>query len=217
MKDFPVFTTEHGVASLVLKEIPYQGAAYITLRDSLEPELLLEECLQFCKLCGAERVYATGHEILEKRPLYTAMWQMRCLKDRLPDTDAALWPVQDSTVSRWQALYNEKVVKLPNGAWMSQKDAEQMLQKGDGYFVHRGQQLLGIGRASGQTLDFLAAFQPGAGEDVVCALAHALTGDDAVLTVASTNEKAINLYQRLGFVKNQELSRWYVVAESEKK
>ena len=50
MKDFPVFTTEHGVASLVLKEIPYQGAAYITLRDSLEPELLLEDCLQFCRL-----------------------------------------------------------------------------------------------------------------------------------------------------------------------
>ena len=42
MKDFPVFTTEYGVASLILKEIPYQGTAYITLQDSLEPEKLLE-------------------------------------------------------------------------------------------------------------------------------------------------------------------------------
>ena len=34
MKDFPVFTTENGVASLILKEIPYRGEAYIHLRDS---------------------------------------------------------------------------------------------------------------------------------------------------------------------------------------
>ena len=43
MKDFPVFTTENGVASLVLKEIPYRREAYITLRDSRTPEALLEE------------------------------------------------------------------------------------------------------------------------------------------------------------------------------
>ena len=78
MKDIPVFATEYGVASLVLKEIPYLGAAYVTVQDSLEPEKLLEECIGFCRACGAERVCATGHPALEKRPLYTAMWQMRC-------------------------------------------------------------------------------------------------------------------------------------------
>jgi hypothetical protein len=35
MRDIPMFTTEYGVASLVLKEIPYQAAAYITIQDSL--------------------------------------------------------------------------------------------------------------------------------------------------------------------------------------
>ena len=58
MKDFPVFTTENGVASLVLKEIPYRRCAYIILRDSLEPEALLAECISFCRACGAERVFA---------------------------------------------------------------------------------------------------------------------------------------------------------------
>jgi hypothetical protein len=61
MRDFPVFNTEYGVASLVLKEIPYQGVAYIVVRDTLEPEKLLKECVDFCRVCGAEAVYATGH------------------------------------------------------------------------------------------------------------------------------------------------------------
>ena len=34
MKDFPFFTTEYGVASLVLKEIPYKEESYIILRDA---------------------------------------------------------------------------------------------------------------------------------------------------------------------------------------
>ena len=63
MKDFPMFTTEYGVASLVLREIPYRGEAYITIQDSLEPEKLLEECISFCRICGAEAVYAKGHKL----------------------------------------------------------------------------------------------------------------------------------------------------------
>jgi len=32
MRDIPVFTTQYGVASLVLKEIPYKKRAHITLQ-----------------------------------------------------------------------------------------------------------------------------------------------------------------------------------------
>ena len=56
MKDFPVFTTENGVASLILKEIPYRGEAYIHLRDSQNPKTLLEECVSFCAACGADKI-----------------------------------------------------------------------------------------------------------------------------------------------------------------
>lgn len=211
MKDIPVFATEYGVASLVLKEIPYLGAAYVTVQDSLQPEKLIEECTDFCRACGAERIYAKGHPALEGRPLYTAMWQMRCGVDALPDTDAALWPVQEKTVKQWQQIYNEKVRRVPNGAWMTDGDAVEMLQKGDGYFVHRGEVLLGIGRASRDTIDWVASVVPGAGRDVVLALSHAITAETAVLTVASANNKAAKLYESLGFVKNRELSKWYQI------
>ena len=38
MRNIPVFTTEFGVASLILKEIPYKGTAYVRLQSSLYPE-----------------------------------------------------------------------------------------------------------------------------------------------------------------------------------
>lgn len=209
MKDIPVFATEYGIASLVLKEIPYQSAAYVTVRDSLEPERLLEECIGFCRACGADRIYATGHSELESRPLYTAMWQMQCSLGALPDTDAALWPVQENTLKQWQQIYNDKVRNLPNGAWMTDADARKMIEKGDGYFIHRGETLLGIGRASGDTIDWVASLQPGAGRDVLLALSHAITEETVLLTVASVNIKAVKLYENLGFLKNKELSRWF--------
>lgn len=211
MKDFPVFTTEYGVASLVLREIPYQGCAYVTIRDSLEPEKLLAECVSFCRICGAEAVYASGHESLSSYPLHTALWEMRCLTSELEDTDAALWPVQAETLEQWRGIYNEKVVKVPNGAWMTERDAQQMLAKGEGYFVHRGETLLGIGKVSGAALEWVAAVRPGAGRDVVCALAHGVTEEMVSLTVASNNTKAVGLYESLGFVRAREFSRWYCV------
>ena len=211
MKDIPVFTTEYGVASLVLKEIPYQGMAYVIIRDSLEPEELLAECAAFCRVCGAEKVFAAGHEILESRPFHTAMWEMRCDTAAIADTDAALRPVQEQTVERWREIYNQKVRSVPNGAWMTEVDGREMLKKGDGYFIHRNGELLGIGRASAEMIDWVAAVKSGAGRDVVCALAHALTGDTAVLTVASENQKAVRLYESLGFLKTAEIARWYVL------
>ena len=36
MRDFPIFTTEFGVSSLILKEIPYRGEAYMRIRDVSE-------------------------------------------------------------------------------------------------------------------------------------------------------------------------------------
>lgn len=209
MRDFPVFTTEYGVASLVLKEIPYQGVAFVIIRDSLEPEKLIGECADFCRVCGAEEIYATGHEVLEKYPFFTAMWEMRAMVSALPETDAALWPVQENTLAAWREIYNRKVRQVPNGAWMTDTEGKRMIEKGDGYFIHRGEKLLGIGRAGGGTIDWVASVQPGAGAEVVAALGHLLSEDSVVLTAASTNEKAVRLYERLGFVRTREISRWY--------
>ena len=148
LKDIPLFDTESGIASLVLREIPYTSRAYVTLRSSQTPQALLRECVEFCRMCGAEEIYATGHPLLEQYPLHTTILELRCAVDALPESDGLLFPVQEQTVEGWREIYNEKMKNVPNAAWMSVADAREMLQKGDGYFVHRAGKLLGIGRAS---------------------------------------------------------------------
>ena len=78
MRDIPIFTSEYGAAGLVLKEIPYQQTAYITIHASEDPEKLIEECVSFCRACGAERIYASGHEDLEVFPFHRSVIRMRC-------------------------------------------------------------------------------------------------------------------------------------------
>ena len=206
-----MFTTEYGVASLILREIPYQQTAYIRMQSSLEPEKLLQECISFCRVVGAEKIFAMGDPCLEAYPFHTAMYRMVCQKDSLGDTDAALWPVQEETASEFQRIFNRKAPSIPNGAWMTDQDTREMLCTGEGYFVHRGDQLLGIGRVFGGEMRFVASVSAGAGCDVVRALCHAATEETVELTVASENKKAMDLYQRLGFVVVEELSRWYRV------
>ena len=211
MRDFPMFTTEFGVASLFLREIPYRGRAHIKIQSSLDPEKLLEECLSFCRMCGAEWCDAAGDPYLEKYPLITALWAMACPHSRIGQTDATLAPVTEQTLQQWLDLYNERMADIPNAAYLDSRAGRQMLEEGDGYFVYHQDQLVGIGKAKGDFIDTVISLQPGAGETVVQALCAALEGDEVRLWVASANTRALRLYDRMGFEKVKELSRWYRV------
>lgn len=211
MKDIPVFTTEHGAASLFLREIPYRKRAHIKLQSTQDPEKLLEECVSFCRACGAEWIDAAGNEYLAKYPLITALISMTRDKASLPETDACLFPVTEKTVQQWLDIYNERMADVPNAAFMDSADGRELLKTGDGYFVHRDSRLLGIGKASGDFIDAVISLVPGMGETVVLALASILTGDTVRLMVASANTRAVRLYERMGFIPVKELSRWYRV------
>lgn len=211
VKDIPVFDTEHGVASLFLREIPYRQRAHIKIQSSQDPQKLLEECVAFCRMCGAEWCDAAGHEYLERYPLITALFYMTRDRESLPQTDACLFPVTEDTVTEWVRIYNERMADVPNCAWMDSADGKAMLKAGDGYFIHRDGKLLGIGRASGEMIDTVISVQPGMGETVVLALASLLSSDVVKLLVAEANTRAVRLYERMGFIKTREVSRWYRV------
>lgn len=209
MKDIPLFTTEYGVASLTLREIPYRQRAYIKIQSASEPEKLLAECIGFCRACGAEQIDAAGSDVLEQYPLITPMWLMICDRERIGQTDACIFPMTEQTVQRWLELYNQRMADVPNAAYLDSKDGKEFLENGDCYFVHRNGKLLGIGKAAEDYIDIVIAAEPSMGETVVQALSNALTGETVRVVVAGANVRAVRLYERMGFVRTKEIIRWY--------
>lgn len=209
MKDFPMFTTEFGIASLTLREIPYQGEAFIIIQDTQQPEELLQECVSFCRMCGAEKIYARGHEITEQYPLHCIVYEMRGTA-RVDETKVEnLWPVTEETIGQWRQLLNERMRNVDNAGTLEKKGEQEILDSGGAYFVHHSGELLGAGWLAGNELLLVASCKLGAGERVCHTLFSLVPDQQIKLDVVSTNEKAIRLYEKLGFVRTAEHRRWY--------
>ena len=213
MRDFPIFTTDYGVSSLVLKEIPYRQEAYIHIQDCQEAFFSehLAECVSFCRMCGAELIFAKGHEKLSQYPFYTSVYQM-CGKAWVDEEKlASLFPVTEATVGQWRRIYNKGMQTVDNAGTLEARDEKRIVDSGSAYFVHRSGELLGIFWLEDNKLLAIVAAQKGAGETVMHTLMSLREGQCMTLEVASTNERAIRLYEKAGFLKTAELSRWYRV------
>ena len=211
MKDFPMFTTEYGIASLTLREIPYRGEAYILIQDTQQPEELLAECISFCRICGAEKIYARGHEILEAYPLHCTVYEMKGQARVEAEKVENRWPVTEETVGEWRELMNGKMRSVDNAGTLEKKGEREILDKGGAYFVHHEGELLGAGWLAENELLLVAACKAGAGEGVCHTLFSRIPDQDVMLDVASTNSRAIRLYEKLGFIRTAEHRRWYKV------
>lgn len=213
VKDIPMFTTEFGVASLVLAEIPYRQEAYIRLR-SVQPGKLPEmiaECVSFCRMVGAERIYAAGHEDLEEYPLKAAILDMK--GDALVDWNKVenIFPVTEQTFDRWREVCNTRMADVDCAATITAADEKKVLASGGAYFVHHEGELLGTGWMEEEKLLLICSVKPGAGERVMHTLMSLVEGSRIRLEVASTNVRAIRLYEQMGFIAVGEVSRWYRV------
>ena len=211
MKDFPVFTTEYGVASLILREVPYRQEAYIHIQASREPGELLKECVSFCRMVGAEKIFARGHEYLESYPLHCVIYEMRGQASVDEAQVEHLWPVTEQTVGKWRTMMNERMAPVDNAGTLESRNEKDIVGSGGAYFVHRDGELLGGGWIINGELLQVASFQPGAGERVMHTLMSTMPGQELKLDVVSTNARAIRLYEKLGFIRTKELRRWYRV------
>lgn len=204
MKDIPVFSTDWGVASLILKEILYRGIAYVKVQDVQPGQIraLCQECGDFCRAAGADRVIALGHGDLEgEYPLYASVWNMSLALSQEQTSPACLFPVTEQTVGRWREIYNTRMTGVDFAVTQTKWDEANILSSGGAYFVHDQGQCLGIGWMEGNKILALASVRPGAGETVLRALCTLVPGDRVELQVASTNHRAIRLYEAMGFVK----------------
>lgn len=211
MKNIPVFTTDWGVASLILKEIPYKQIAYVKIQDVQPGHIreLCDECVQFCRAVGADTVIASGHPDLDCYPYFASVYEMRLSGFDRSLTDACLFPVTEQTVGKWRQIYNEKMAQVDFAVTMTAFDEKEIVSSGGAYFVHREEKLLGIGWMNGSELMAVAAVIPGMGEIVTRTMMTIADSDCVWLQVASTNDRAKRLYERMGFLVTGEKNRGY--------
>ena len=216
MRDFPVFTTDFGVSSLILREIPYRQEAYIHIQD-VQPDGLsehLRECASFCRMAGAERIFASGHMDLQAYPQHMSVLEMQGTAWADPQKLEHLFPVTEQTVSGWRSLMNERLRGVDNAATLTASDEKKILQSGGAYFVHHEGELLGAGWLEDTRLLLVAAAKPGAGEQVMHTLMSLVEGARITIEVASTNTRALRLYEKLGFLTVRNVLQWYDVSEA---
>lgn len=211
MRDIPLFETEFGTAGLVLNQIPCSGNAYIHMIAPVQFSELLDECVGFCKAAGAERIYACGDENVKSFPHYTDVIRLTCSLEMIEDTDACLLPVTEETCEQWRRMYNERMAGVDNAAVLTTFTCRKLVKDKGAYFVHKDGEVLGIGVAYGEKIDAIASIIPGQGANVLKALCHALSGPMVNVEVASTNNPAVRLYEKLGFLPVEIIRSWHRV------
>ena len=165
---------------------------------------------EFCRMCGAERILAQGHPELEGYKVHCSVLQMRLAVPAM-EPPAMVFPVTEATVRRWREIYNRRMEGVDNAATLTAFDEKRIVASGGACFVHDCGRLLGIGWMEENALLCLASVEPGTGERVLRTLLTLSDGGSVSLQVASTNTRAIRLYERLGFVTVGETEKWHQI------
>ena len=217
MKDIPIFTGQFGIATLILREIPHKRWAYVMIRSAREGKLeaLLEECGQFCRMAGAERVLATADEPLTFLPHVHDMLELTCDRAALPPLEAPveLVPVDGENWAQFRRIYNALFREIPNAVTYTENDLPRILEQGRAYLAVEGGQAVGIGVCQNRELSAIGVLPEfrGMGTRLALTLLASMPGETITLRVSSSNGPALGLYEKLGFRRSRVLSRWYLL------
>ncbi len=217
MKNIPVFTSSYGIATLILREIPWNRTAYVLIQSVWNDQkaALLEECKGFCRAVGAEQIYASWElEALPAEPAWE-MWRMSRKKAGLPRSEkpAALEALTKGNSGEYLRIYNACFRQVPCAASYDQTSLEPLygeevawLAKVDGVYA-------GVAEISKTGLEGIAVLPEyrGLGYELALAVLPMVPSAELRLKVASTNLRAISLYERLGFTQTGVEKRWWML------
>ena len=193
MKDIPVFSCPDGIATLILREVPFRGEGYILVRGVFGTlEGLLAECAGFCRAAGAERLFAAGEADFSGYPAAIRILERSAPRESLRE-------------------YNARFRAVPAAESCSPAEERALAAGGEALWIWDGAERIGLGRVRGGELLAVAALLPGAGERCVRALAAQCAGPEVRLTCAEENTRAMRLYDRLGFSRGVEERVWFSI------
>lgn len=216
MNNIPVFMSQGGTATLVLREIPHKQTAYILLLTVENLPLLVSECTAFCRECGAETcvVSARDPEVsLGPDPDY-CIYRMQVEKAALPPAGDrfTLIPLAPENEDLYISLYNRCFRAVTNAVTYDRTHIQRIRREAQQAFLA---QIDGVPCGMGElhenelaAVGLLPEYR-GMGRDLVLSLLHRCPGPELTLTVASDNSRAMALYKRLGFTVSGVESKWY--------
>lgn len=219
MNNIPVFTAQGGTATLILREIPISGKAYILLRTVLpgQAENLAAECASFCKMCGAEEIFASWEDgdLPFLAPAYD-IYLLHVAKSALPEGKPVhLVPMTPENDAIYQRIYNRCFSSVSHALSYDRGQIARIYREHQRAFLalDENERPYGIGELHGDELAAIAVLPKyrGRGMDLAISLLHLCPGEDLHVTVASDNEAAMRLYEKLGFHLGGVESKWYVV------
>ena len=214
MKDIPMFTGTHGLASLALRDISATGRAYVVVRAvwNGQTEAFLRECKDFCRAVGAEEIYASyGKEELSAQPVYQ-MLAMEREKEGLPEgRPVELEPLTKENGQVFLEIYNSCFRDVIGASVYGKEDLTRLYDTDCGFLAKKEGVYAGIAEISKAGLESIAVLPQyrGLGYDLALAVLPMIPRKTLRLKVASTNQRAIALYERLGFAVVETLDRWW--------
>lgn len=215
MKNIPVFTSSYGIATLILREIPWNRTAYVLVRSVWNDQkaALLEECRGFCRAVGAEQIYAAWE--LEDLPAEPA-WEMQRMtrpKAGLPagEKPPVLEPLTKDNRDAYLRIYNTCFRSVPCAASYDYSSLEPLYGEDLAWLAKVDGEYAGVAEISKIGLEGLAVLPEyrGLGYELALAALPMVPSTELQLKVASTNQRAISLYERLGFVRADVEKRWW--------
>lgn len=213
MQNIPMFTGIHGMATLILKEIPVSGLAYVLVRSVWKDNLagLLAEAGDFCRAAGAETVYASWED--RDLPAEHAYDVLELTMDREnlppPPEPVVLMPLTDRNSRDYLTVYNGCFARMPGHASYGPKDMQRLQGKNLAFLVYRDglpAAVAELGDNQLEGLGVLPAFR-GLGYPLALTVLARLPGPVLSLRVVSTNDRALSLYRRIGFGGDRVVSR----------
>lgn len=214
MKDIPLFTGDHGIATLLLRGIPAGGCAYVLVRSARpgQTDALLDECRRFCLMAGATQVLAAAPTPLALPVAYDLL-ELSCPRAQFPPPapPVALRPVTPDNAAVYLRLYAEIFRGVPGADICTAADLMQLPPRSAAYVAEAAGAPAGVGMHTADALRVVGVLPAhrGLGRPLTLALLARTTADIVTLQVSSANAPAMRLYTALGFTRRRVLSRWY--------
>ena len=218
MNNIPLYFSSGGTATLILREIPYSGRAFILIRTLLEDGLsaLMEETRRFCMECGAKTCYISYADAPKALPLRHAydILKLHIHKEELPsDLSLSLIPMTTENEREYMNIYNVCFQGSSHAMTYDYGQLQRIYRSGQKAFLAAmpDGSICGIGELHDNELAAIALLPEfrGNGRHLALALMQHCPGPEITLTVSSDNDAALALYDKLGFRVYETESSWY--------